>query len=253
MSREPVPYPGRFAAVLVGTDHPLAEAGRVVERAVFETSFGLDADAMKAEYGEYDPASRFIVVLDQARRRAAGVIRLIDESPAGLKSLNDAPAYIGGTVDSIRAHHGMTDGRPAVDVATLAVLPEYRGARSVLVSTLLYRTLYRAFHRDGIVHVVAMIDDRAYRNLRRIGTPFVPMLGSSPFPYLGAAENRALYGDFRRFGPAIARNAAELRRRSRLSPSGLRHPRRLLARRVAARVADGIITGANLDAHIHLE
>ncbi|GAB7049399.1 GNAT family N-acyltransferase [Catenuloplanes indicus] len=245
-------YPGRFAALLTGPDHPLADAARLVEQTVFETEFGLDADTMKAEYSGYDAASRFIVVLDQARRRAAGVIRLIDESPAGLKTLNDAPAHIGGTVDDIRAHHRMTDGRRAVDVATLAVLPEYRGAHSVLVSTLLYRTLYRVFHRDGITHVVAMIDEPAYRNLRRIGTPFVPMLGSSPFAYLGSAENRALYGDFREFGPAITRNAAALRHRARASVSDLLHPRRLLLRRIAARVATSIVTGEGLDHRIHL-
>ena len=234
-------YPGRFAAIVTGPDHPLADAARAVEQTVFETEFGLDADTMKAEYSGYDAASR-----------AAGTIRLIDESPAGLKTLNDAPAHIGGTVDEIRACHRMTDGRRAVDVATLAVLPEYRGARSVLVSTLLYRTLYRVFHRDGITHVVAMIDEPAYRNLRRIGTPFVPMLGSSPFAYLGSAENRALYGDFREFGPAITRNAASLRHRARISVADLRHPRRLLLRRVAARVATSIVTGAGLDHRIHL-
>ncbi|MDP9798420.1 GNAT superfamily N-acetyltransferase [Catenuloplanes nepalensis] len=244
--------PGRFAAFLVGPDDPLADAGRSVERIVFETAFGLDADTMKAEYSGYDAVSRFIVVLDRVRDRPAGVIRLIDESSAGLKTLNDAPAHIGGTVDDIRAHHRMTDGRRAVDVATLAVLPEYRGARSVLVSTLLYRTLYRAFHRDGITHVVAMIDEPAYRNLRRIGTPFVPMLGSSPFTYLGSAENRALYGDFREFGPAITRNAALLREQARVTPASLRSPRRLLRRRVAARIATTIITGEGLDRQIHL-
>ncbi|GAB7041431.1 MULTISPECIES: GNAT family N-acyltransferase [Catenuloplanes] len=245
-------HPGRFAALLTGPDDPLADAARAVEQTVFETEFGLDSDTMKAEYSGYDAASRFIVVLDQARHRAAGVIRLIDESPAGLKTLNDAPAHIGGTVDDIREHHRMTDGRRAVDVATLAVLPEYRGTRSVLVSTLLYRTLYRVFHRDGITHVVAMIDEPAYRNLRRIGTPFVPMLGSSPFCYLGSAENRALYGDFREFGPAIARNAATLRAQARLSPANLRHPRRLLFRRMAARIATTIVTGSGLDHRIHL-
>lgn len=245
-------YPGRFAALLTGPDHPLADAARLVEQTVFETEFGLDADTMKTEYSGYDAASRFIVVLDQARRLPAGAIRLIDDSPAGLKTLNDAPAHIGSTIDGIRAHHGMTDGRPAIDVATLAVLPAYRGVRSVLVSTLLYRTLYRVFHRDGITHVVAMIDEPAYRNLRRIGTPFVPLLGSSPFFYLGSAENRALYGDFREFGPAITHNAASLHQRARLSWSGLRNPRRLLARRMAARIAASIITGEGLDHRIHL-
>jgi hypothetical protein len=246
-------YPGRFAALLAGTDHPLADPARSVERIAFEQTFGNDASTMSAEYGAYEPASRFIIVLDQARRLPAGVIRLIDESPAGLKSLNDAPAHIGGTVEAIRAHHDMTDGRAAVDVATLAVLPEYRGARSALVSTLLYRTLYRVFSREHITHVVAMIDHDAYRNLRRIGTPFVPMLASAPFAYLGAAENHALYGRFPDFGPAIRRSASELRLAARPALADLRNPRRLLFRRAAAHIATTIITGDGLDDHIHLD
>lgn len=246
-------YPGRFAALVAGTDHPLADPARSVERIAFEETFGNDAPTMSTEYGAYDPASRFIVVLDQPRRLPAGVIRLIDESPAGLKSLNDAPAHIGGTVDAIRVHHRMTDGRRAIDVATLAVLPEYRGARSVLVSTLLYRTLYRLFTRDHITHVVAMIDGHAYRNLRRIGAPFVPMLNSAPFPYLGAAENHALYGDFHTFGPAITANAAALRRAASPTLHDLRSPRRFVTRRIAARIATTIVTGQGLDPHIHLD
>ncbi|MFI5840973.1 hypothetical protein ACIA8K_14830 [Catenuloplanes sp. NPDC051500] len=249
----PGAYPGRFAALLAGTDHPLADPARSIERIAFEQTFGNDAATMSAEYGPYEPASRFIIVLDQAHRLPAGVIRLIDESPAGLKSLNDAPAHIGGTVEAIRAHHHMTDGRPAVDVATLAVLPEYRGARSALVSTLLYRTLYRVFTREHITHVVAMIDRDAYRNLRRIGTPFVPMLASGPFAYLGAAENHALYGHFPDFGPAITQNAAALRESARPTLADLRHPRRLLFRRAAAHIATSIITGNGLDRQIHLD
>ncbi|WP_051799380.1 hypothetical protein [Catenuloplanes japonicus] len=243
----------RFISTLVGPSSPLAAAARTVERSVFAETFGNDAATMETEYGPYEPASRFIVVLDRARQHPAGVIRLIDESPAGLKSLNDAPAHIGGTVASIRAHHHMTDGRRAIDVATLAVLPGYRGARSALVSTLLYRTLYRAFTRDHITHVVAMIDAPAYRNLRRIGTPFVPMLGSSPFSYLGAPETHALYGDFQTFGPSIRANAIRLRTAARPSLTDLRAPRRWLFRRAAAHIATTIITGKGLDPHIHLD
>ena len=101
-------------------------------------------------------------------------------------------------------------------------------------------------------HAVAMLDRGAYRNIRLIGMPLEPLAGSQPFAYLGAAENRAVYMDFPRMEPAIREQAERLRRSARLG-AGLRlGVRRLLTRRIAARVALRIGTGTDLDQHIVL-
>jgi hypothetical protein len=247
--------PGRFVVVVVGPDHQLSAAARSVERVAFEEKFGNDAKAMQVEYGDYESASRFIVVLDRGEQLPAGVLRFIEDGGAGLKALNDAPAHIGGTVAQIRAYHGIGGDEVARDIGTLAVLPQYRGSRSAfMVSSLLYRAVYLVFHQQGVKHVVAMIDGGAYRNLKTIGVPFVPMFGSAPFEYLGATDNRALYGDFHQLIPAMSEKAAELRQQARLGLRDVCRPnlKRLVFRRVAAKIATSIATGDNLDPHIVL-
>jgi hypothetical protein len=249
------PSAGPYAALVFGTDHELSNVARAVERITFEEKFGNDAATMRAEYGPYEAGSWFIAVVDRRYSMPAGVIRIIEDAGAGLKSLNDATTHVGATVERIRAHHGMDDGGRTVDVATLAVLPQYRGARSgLMVSTMLYRTLYVQFGCEGVKHAVAMIDRAAFRNLTLIGVPMTPMVGSGPFEYLGAAENWALYGDFHQWGPSITLRVAELRRQARPGLTDLRRPsiRRLLFRRMAARVANSIITGEGLERHVVL-
>jgi hypothetical protein len=243
---------GRFVVAVVGPDTPLADVGRTLERRVFEESFGNDAAVMTAEYGPYEAASLFFVVLDRRAGIPAGVARMIESTGRGAKTVDDAPQHIGADVDTILAAHGMT-GEKVWDCATLAVLPQYRGGRSsLLVSSMLYRTFLVLGRRAGVRHAVSMLDRGAYRNLGLIGVPMETLAGSGPFAYLGSAENRAVYMRFDTIEPAVRAQAARMRRAARPTLPALRRRglRRLLTSRIAAGVARRIGTGRDVDQHI---
>ena len=244
--------PGRFVTAVVGPHTGLADVGRTLERRVFEESFGNDAAVMAAEYGPYEAASLFFVVIDRRKGVPAGVARMIEGNGRGVKTIDDAPQYIGVDVDTILAAHGMT-GDKVWDFATVAVPPQYRGGRSsLLVSSMLYRTFLAMGRRAGVRHAVAMLDRGAYRNLGLVGAPMVTLADSAPFAYLGSAENRAVYMDFPAIEAAVREQATRMRRSARPTVSSLRRSgvRKLLTRRVAANVSLRIGTGKDVDQHI---
>jgi hypothetical protein len=144
-------------------------------------------------------------------------------------------------------------GEKVWDCATLAVLPQYRGGRSsLLVSTMIYRTFLVLGRRHGVRHAVAMLDKGAFRNLQLIGVPMRTLADSGPFAYLGSAENRAVHMDFSAIEAAVCEQAARMRRSARPGLTALRRDglRKLLIRRVAARVSLRIGTGEDVDEHI---
>ncbi|GAA3336457.1 hypothetical protein GCM10020358_08690 [Amorphoplanes nipponensis] len=246
------PGRGRFVTAVVGPDSDLAAVGRSLERQVFTEAFGNDAAVMAAEYGPYEAASLFFLVIDRRRGVPAGVARMIESRGAGVKTVDDAPQHIGADVATILAAHGMT-GEKVWDCATLAVLPQYRGGRSsLLVSTMIYRTFLVLGRRHGVRHAVSMLDRGAYRNLRMIGVPMRTLAGSGPFEYLGSAENRAVHMDFPAIEQAVREQAARMRRAARPGLTALRRDGlgKLLKRRVAAGVSRRIGTGRDVDDHI---
>jgi hypothetical protein len=244
-------YPdgGPFIALAVRHDDLLADVARTVERQVFEESFAMDAAVMTAEYAAYEQDSLFFLVLDRRTLLPAGAARVID---GGGKTLDEAPDAIGVDLSTIVAQHDMFDGK-IWDFATLAVRPEYRGGKSTMVSSLLYRAFLNAGRRAGVHHVVAMLDGRAYRGIAMIGAPFVPMAGSAPFDYLGSPSTSALYMPFGAIEPAIA---AEGERLASSGPvegeSRARGLRRLITQRVVSKVAHQVATGEGLDEHVDL-
>ena len=243
---------GRFVALAIGPADPLADVARTVERQIFEESFGNDAATMTHEYGRYETDSLFFLVLDRHTGRPAGAGRVID---GGGKTLDDAPDAIGRDLSAIVEAHHLHDGGKIWDFATVGVLPAYRGGKSALtVSSLLYRTFLNAGRRRNVRHVVTLLDRRLYRNMLLLGVPFEPMAGAGPFPYLGSPATWALYVGFADLEPSFARQSARLRRpigpfHGEIRARGLR---RVLIRRVAARVSAQVATGEGLDEHIAL-
>ncbi|WP_067500914.1 hypothetical protein [Actinoplanes sp. TFC3] len=239
----------RFVCVVTGPASELADAGRELERRIFDSTFGNDEQVMQAEYSPYELNSLFFVVLDRRRGVPAGVARMIESTGAGNKTIDDAPAHIGVPLQEILARHGM-DGGLIWDCATLAVQPEYRGRRTgLLVSSLLYRTFLVMGARRGVRHAVSMLDRRAYRGIALLGTPLQPLAGSGPFEYLGSAENRAVYMDFPAIAPAVTAHARELRAAARPSLALLRPGgwRRWVSARLAATASLRVGTGRDLD------
>jgi hypothetical protein len=234
------PSDGRFAALAVGPNDPMADVARMVERAAGEESFG-----------DHEGASLFFLVLDRRTGRPAGLGRVVD---GGGRTLDDAPGHVGQDLSAIVAAHDMYDGK-IWELATVAVLPGYRGGRTgPAVSALLYRTFLKAGRRAGVRHLVAMLDQRTRRRMALLGVRFVPMAGSGPFPYRGSASTRALYVPFTGLEPAIAEQGERLRRpgadfAGEIRARGLC---RMVTRRLAARLAARVATGSGLDEHIRL-
>ena len=180
---------------------------RTVEREVFEKFFGNDADEMAIEYGPYESQSIFFLSIDQESSTPAGVLRVIANGPAGLKTLNDLEASDDAQVPRIaqaevQAVHGIDDMDSCWDVGTVAVRKAYRASRgeAQATSVQLYRALYTSALDNNINHLISIIDQKPYEKMTNfLGIPFVPMLGSDGFPYLGSEKSFAVYGDVRKF------------------------------------------------------
>ena len=221
----------RFVCYALPGDGRFADLGRAVELEVFGAVFGDDREKLEAEYGPYDQASRFFVVMDQRRRRAAGVLRVIENSAVGLKTLNDVTGPLGVTQAEVRARHAIADLDRCWDVGTLAVRPEYRRSalRGRTVSLLLYRALWVAAHRAGVEHVVTVMDRHAHRVMLALGVPFVPVCDSGPFDYMGTPCT-ALHGLVEELPPAVEARSRRLRATSPLAWCLLAGSMRKLAR-----------------------
>lgn len=121
-----------FGAYLFAASDPRSALARSVEATVFDEVFGNSPELLDAEYGPYEAATVFSCIVDHRRRRPAAAKRLIFPSPAGFKSLDDiGRAPWGHPVADVLARTGLVpDPARTLDVATAAVAPEYRGARS---------------------------------------------------------------------------------------------------------------------------
>ena len=92
-----------FSLHLIASTDAAAELGRSVEREVFGEVFGNSPELLAAEYAQYEPASVFLVVLDNRRLLPAGVMRLIVSGAQGLKSLDDIERVWGQPIDAVVA------------------------------------------------------------------------------------------------------------------------------------------------------
>jgi hypothetical protein len=103
-------------------------------------------------------------------------------------------------------------------------------------SLLLYRSLYTTVLSDPkIKAAVAIIDERAYGLLLRLGMPFKPLFGSSSFAYIDSKASYAVYAYSHEFLPSVVKQA----RRHRYSLSLTRH--------YIARMLKKLINGKGLD------
>ncbi|MFA5003770.1 MAG: hypothetical protein WC498_00625 [Candidatus Saccharimonadales bacterium] len=196
----------RFVCYRFDSASSYANLGRNVERTVFENSFGNTAANMHEAYGPYEAASEFFVNFDQETHRPVGALRIIKNSPSGLKTLNDItddPLRI--SLETFRNAHKVGNLDDCWDVGSVAVLPEYR-AGAMQASIQLYRALYVSALDRNIKHLVSVIDKKPYEMMRRVlGIPFVPIAGSKYFSYLGSTESRAVYGEVDTFYKKMSR------------------------------------------------
>lgn len=190
----------RFACFQIEGTDPFANIARQVEREVFEDTWGNDSVTMKTEYGPYDESSVFFVVMDTKAKVPAGVLRMIRNSPAGLKTIVDLDDIIKSPIapitiaaDDIMRHHRIDDLDRCWDGATAAIPRRYRRKLGA-VHVQILRVVGAAAIREDIQHFVAVLDAPVFRAARDVlGLPLVPLAGTPPFTHMDAPDNQAVY------------------------------------------------------------
>lgn len=177
----------RLSLSVLHAEDPAAELGRAVEAEVFGQVFGNDVELLRTEYTPYDTQSRFVVVSDHELQLPVGVMRIVVDGPAGLKSLHDTEAIWGEGIDSALAHLPFpVDRTSLVDIATLATLRHHgsgRDRRSIAIA--MYRALVQLMSAADVHVAVSIMDLRALRALRSvIGGGMVAIPGCEPKSYL---------------------------------------------------------------------
>jgi len=203
----------RFVCFEVEGTDPFANIARQVEREVFEDSWGNDSATLQKEYGPYDGSSLFFLAVDMHKMVPAGVVRVIRNSPAGLKTLVDLQdrfksprAPIAIPVDHSMGYHGIDDLDRCWDGATAAVRRRYRGKLAAIYLQI-GRVLGGAMIRENIQHLVAVLDAPIFKAAREVlGLPIVPLADTVPFTYMGAPNNQAVYARVSMLVTAATRN-----------------------------------------------
>ncbi len=183
-----------FGLYFISSSSDFAPLPRFVERSVFLRSFGNDDEEMDREYGPYESSSFFITVVDHRRAEPVGVIRVIENSEAGLKTLTDIerePRW-GTTIQEFLDRHCAGDDLSKVlDVATLGVRRKWSATRAgSMVGVALYGGLFRSVLATRANRVVAAIDESVANLLRSVDLPVEPICDLPAIDYLGSAETK---------------------------------------------------------------
>jgi hypothetical protein len=192
---------------------PRSELARNLERVVFMETFGNTPELLAKEYAPYEEASIFLCVIDHLRHVAAGTMRILLPSPAGFKTLDDAEAVWGETVETMATRTGLhLDLTSTWDIATLAVAPEYRGKATMgLVSMGLYQALALATPLCGIKWLVAILDVPVFRMIRwKLRMPMAGFKGVTARPYLGSPASMPAWCNVRDTERRIAQSDPDL-------------------------------------------
>jgi hypothetical protein len=190
--------PQPFGLYVFGNDHPGAAVARAIEQSVFAEAFGNSSELLDEEYRAYDDTSFFFCVLDHKRQTAAGAMRVILPSGAGLKSLDDIEGTWGRAGSELALQAGVRLGVDRVwDIATLAVAPEYRrGTTKGFVSFALYQAVTAAAHRYRVDWVAAILDVAVLRLIQsQTGRPFSYYPDIEAARYLDSPLSLPVYSD----------------------------------------------------------
>ncbi|AFM15188.1 hypothetical protein Mycch_0365 [Mycolicibacterium chubuense NBB4] len=216
LATTPPHHSQRFVCFEIEGSDPFANIARQLEREVFFESWGNDAATMQREYGPYEESSVFFLAIDTEASAPAGVLRMIRNSPAGLKTIVDLDdcrkspiAPIAIPVDAVQARHGIDDLDKCWDGATAAVPRRYR-RKSPTIHMQVMLTVFAAAMRDDIQHFVAVLDAPVVKTARDLlGLPLVALAGTPPFTHMDAPDNQAVYAHI----PSLLKVAADGNRR----------------------------------------
>lgn len=226
LEQRPPAVNDRYVCYEIDGDDPFADIGRFVERDRFEEAFNNTPGEMHREYAPYENASTFFISMDVERYTPAGALRIIWNSDAGLKTVNDVggpPLHL--TSERIQQEHSIASFDDTWDIGTVATIHGYPPGRASLQ---LYRGAYLAAMRENIQHVVSVIDTNVLPGLTNsLGFPFVSLAGTPAFEYLGSKSSQAVYGHVPEFYDNITNH------------------QKLADRRLAERVLDRLIVGTD--------
>lgn len=187
----------RYALMVINNDSEFSNLARSVEAEVFSEYFGNDPQLMAEEYGPYEDASTFFLVVDTEDKRRAGVMRILRNSSLGFKATNDVSAM--GITDleprQVLENIGVKSEETTLEIATIAAAPDYRGEKTnSLISAAMYRALHKYCHANGYTDLIAIIDAKPLQNLHDIHLPVrtSPHV-QSPFAYLDAKANSLIH------------------------------------------------------------
>jgi len=171
-----------------------APLARFVERAVFFDRFGNDESVMHAEYDRFEPHSLFILAVDHAEAEPVGMIRIVQQSKVGLKTLLDVestPGWGASREEFLRRHCAGGSSDLILDVATLAVRDDWtRTGSGMLTAAALYGGVYRCAHAIDSPQVVATLDVAVADLLTAVDVPLEPICELPAIEYLGSPQTR---------------------------------------------------------------
>jgi len=176
------------------SDGDWAPLARFVERTVFLERFGNDKTVMHAEYDRFEPHSFFILAVDHLELEPVGMIRMIQQSEVGLKTLIDVestPGWGASRQEFLSRHCTGDDPGLILDVATLAVRSDWTSTGSgMFTAAALYGGVYRCAHAINSRQVVATLDVAVADLLRAVDVPLDPICDLPAIEYLGSPQTR---------------------------------------------------------------
>ena len=178
---------GDVACYLIDGTNPYSDIGRGLAGNVFNVKFNkADPAFIQREYDQYESVSQFIIAVDVEQQRAAGTLRMMNESDIGFRSLNLlASSGQLGAVEEAYTHHLIDDKQCVIDIGSTAVAADYR-KQADSISVYLYRAMRVASQQQKVKHWLATLSRESYRNLvSLIGLPFEFIMDREPYSYIG--------------------------------------------------------------------
>ena len=198
-----------FGLYFVEASDPRADPARQLERRVFFETYGNTPELMAAKYDPYEAASVLLCVLDHRRRVVCGMMRMVFPSPAGLKTFHDLEHVWGRPLEpTLRDSGYASDPGRAIDVATIAVAPDYRGDNTEgLVSLALYRGLVMTMVNGAIPAFVATLDLVVLDLIQqRTAHPLRRFAGVEPLRHLDSPSSMPVFCEFEEYIPRLIAN-----------------------------------------------
>lgn len=179
-----------FGLYYVDAQSDFGILGRTVELEVFWDQFKNDRELLATEYAPYDSRSIYALLVDHDEVCVAGIVRIIEDSDLGLKTLHEIERTQGWerSFSQIKEFHDLDYSRSDLwDVAGLAVRHAWRAsAGGGMVSIGLYHGVVIGALLAGKRGLIAALDDVVADLMIAFGSPWERVCGLPPVEYEGS-------------------------------------------------------------------